>query len=358
MSRDILDSLTAGIAVVNRDGVICEVNDAWRRFCCDNGGSRQATGVGVNYFQVCRSAKGDDSLLAARATEGIQGVLDGSHDVFRLEYPCHSPTEKRWFLLYVSPLKNDSQYAVTTHLPITDRKLVEQRLVEAERLAAIGQAMQGLSHEGRNALQRAQAHMDLLRCHIDEDTEALELVARIEIAQRHLLGLYEEVRSYAAPITLNRQSCRLDQLVDEVWSTYEAHPINASFSHVPAAIDLTCDIDVTAVGQVIRHVLDNALATGANPLEIRVSYEADLLDGCPAVTMIVSDNGPGILPEHWGTVFEPFYTTKTHGTGLGLAISTRILDAHGGRIRLGIPRQGGASVYITLPMSGRQKTSN
>ncbi len=351
LSREILDSLTAGVAVVDHNGVICEVNQAWRRFCAENGGSDEKTGLGVNYLEVCRSAQGEDWLLAARASAGIEEVLAGSRDVFRLEYPCHSPTQQRWFLLYVSRLANDSRYAVTSHLPITDRKLVEQRLVEAERLAAIGQAMQGLSHTGRNTLQRAQGQIDLLRCHLEAEPDALQMVEQIESAQRHLLSLYEEVQRYAAPIVLQRQPCRLEDLVDAVWSSFESRPVNARFTHVRADNLPECEIDRAAIGQVLRHVLDNAIATDATSPEIEVCYRGDQVDGSPAVTVIVSDHGPGVPSQDWEQVFEPFYTTKLHGTGLGLAICKRIVQAHGGRIRLDSSRGRGASVYISLPVS-------
>lgn len=357
--RQVLDSLTAEVAVMDRSGTIVAVNNAWTRFSADNGGSTRQTGVGANYLDVCRRIEGEDSHLAMQACRGIEQVLEGVRQVFDLEYPCHSSSEKRWFLLHVSPLKAEEDYVVTTHLPITDRKVAEQRLVVAGRLAAIGEAMQGLSHEGRNALQRAQAGMDLLRFHIAEDAEALELLGRIESAQHHLLRLYEEVKSYAAPITLSREPYALDQLVKEVWDSFasrapQARFLNESrFLHLPEGRTPTCEIDVSAIRQVLQLVLENSLATGTDALEIEVTYVEDQLDGLPAVTIIVSDNGPGIRPEDWERVFEPFYTTKQRGTGLGLAVCRRIISAHRGRICFASPRKAGASLFITLPVHQR-----
>ncbi len=261
LSWQVLDSLTAGIAVLDQSGTILAVNDAWKQFCFENEGSPEKTGIGVNYLEVCHSAKGEDSELAERAGRGIEEVLNGTRDVFKLEYPCHSRTQQRWFLLYVSRLKDNTQGVVTVHLSITDRKLVERQLVESERLAAIGQAMEGLSHEGRNALQRAQASIDLLRFHVLQDYEALKLVERIENAQRHLLSLYEEVRSYAAPIRLNRKRCRLDQLVQQVWVNIACRSTEARFSHVPSSDDLTCEADAAAISEILQLVFENALTS-------------------------------------------------------------------------------------------------
>ena len=349
LSVHVLDSLTAGVAVVDKDGTICAVNEAWRRFSHENGGAPEATGIGVNYLDVCRSATGDDSVFAERACLGIERVLDGTRDVFQLEYPCHSPIRKRWFQLYVSRLTGDSQHAVTAHLPITERKLIEYQLVEAERLAAVGQAMQGLSHKGRNALQRAQGHIDLLKTKIESDQEALRLVERIEIAQRNLLGLYEEVRSYAAPITLSRESCQLAELVKEVGSTYESSSQQTRLYYHADSPSSICNVDLIAMRQVFGLLIDNALASGATL--VAISLETDELNDGPAVTVIVSEDGPGVPCQDREKVFEPFYTTNTHGTGLGLAISRRIIEAHGGQIHFGTPCRGGASVYITLPVT-------
>lgn len=347
--RQVLDSLTAELAVLDKRGTIIAVNDAWRRFAAENGGSPQKTGVGVNYLDVCRSAAGGDSLLAEQACCGIEQVFRRAREVFTLEYSCHSPAKQRWFLLSVSRLQAEDDFVVTTHLSITERKLTEQKLVMSERLAAIGEAMRGLTHEGRNALQRAQACIELLQVHVAEDSKALELLERIGNAQEHLLDLYEQVGSYAAPITLRPRTCRLSDLVDEVGATFASRAKLASFSNLALGDNSNCDIDVSAIRQVLQIVFENSLATRSGSPEIEVSYIEDELDGSAAITVIVSDNGPGVSPEDREKVFEPFHTTKTRGTGLGLAIAKRIVTEHGGCISFGTPRRGGASVYITLP---------
>ena len=351
LSRKVLDSLTAEIAVLDQKGTIVDVNEAWKKFAIENGGADTSTGIGMNYLDICRSAGGADSELAQQAYQGIESVIDGLQEVFTLEYPCHSPTSKRWFLLYASRLNCKERLVQTTHLSITDRKLAELQLVEAERLAAIGQAMQGLSHEGRNALQRAQAHIGLLRLHIDDDSEALDLLQRIECAQGHLLSLYEEVKAYADPIQLALTPHRLDKIVASTWSQLQVPDAEVSFVHHAEDTNTTCDIDPDAISQLLRLLFANALAACKAPKRIEVDYSRQDENGRASVTVIVSDNGPGVPTNAWEQVFEPFYTTKTRGTGLGLAVSQRIVKAHRGKIRLGNPRLGGTSVYISLPAS-------
>src|SRR5262245_25588308 len=94
---------------------------------------------------------------------------------------------------------------------ITYVKQGQERALQAERLAAIGQMVAGLAHESRNALQRAQACLEMLALAVRDRPEALDLIARLQNAQDHLHHLYEDVRSYAAPITLERRPCDLGE---------------------------------------------------------------------------------------------------------------------------------------------------
>jgi len=132
----VVDALTATIAVIEQDGTIRAVNEAWKRFARENGGGRSvtSTGVGVNYLAVCRRAQGAFSEEAPHALIGIQHVLQGKQASFQLEYPCHSPTERRWFLMSVTPLKQ-SPGAVIAHLNITERKLAEEAVQRSEARA-------------------------------------------------------------------------------------------------------------------------------------------------------------------------------------------------------------------------------
>ena len=103
LNQAVLGSLAANIAVLDREGHIIAVNEAWKRFAYENDGAAVADCVGVNYLQVCRDAQesGDGGWAALN---GIQAVLDGTLHNFVLEYPCHSPSEKRWFLMSATPL--------------------------------------------------------------------------------------------------------------------------------------------------------------------------------------------------------------------------------------------------------------
>jgi signal transduction histidine kinase/PAS domain-containing protein/ActR/RegA family two-component response regulator len=131
----VLDSLAAHIVVLDRDGVIVSTNEAWRRFGRGNGaGARFVDPVGVSYLSVCALAVGTPlGEEAAAALAGIRAVLAGEQAEFQLEYPCHSPTEQRWFRMSVTRMKGRRGGAVVSHMPVTELKQAEDRARRTNR---------------------------------------------------------------------------------------------------------------------------------------------------------------------------------------------------------------------------------
>ncbi len=129
MSRTILDSLSANIAVIDAQGDIVRVNEAWLRFGSSNGSSdRSQNLIGVNYFDACIQNDSDVDQSPSRAAHGLRSVLSGKSPSFELEYPCDSPEEKRWFLMTATPMKGDVGGAVVSHRDITERKMAQSNL--------------------------------------------------------------------------------------------------------------------------------------------------------------------------------------------------------------------------------------
>jgi len=233
---------------------------------------------------------------------------------------------------------------------ITALKQAQERTLQAERLAAIGQMMTGLAHESGNALARSQACLEMLALELRDRPEALDLVDRVQKAQDHLQQLYEEVRNYAAPLKLEREVCGLETVWRQAWANLAVRRQgrDARLREEAAGCDRRCQVDAFRLEQVFRNVLENALAACRDPVEITVRCWEASLEGQPALTVAVRDNGPGFSPEQRRRIFEPFFTTKTKGTGLGMAIAKRIVEAHGGRIAVGGGGPPGAEIQITL----------
>ena len=130
--KDVLNSLTAHIAVLDGQGVITLVNAAWRRFAEQNGGGADCQ-PGVDYLAICRGVVcGQDGIEAQAALRGIQQVLGRTQAAFSLKYPCDSPTEARWFEMRVLPLSGSRPGVVIAHEDITAQKLAEDALRDSE----------------------------------------------------------------------------------------------------------------------------------------------------------------------------------------------------------------------------------
>jgi len=158
LSQAVLNSLQAHIAVLDREGRIVAVNEAWRRFSAENGGAGARTDVGADYLRVCDAAAGGGGDGASEIVEGVRAVLEGRSESFRAEYPCHSPGEERWFTLYATPLPGGRGGAVVSHILITDRKRAEEQLERRARQATLGADVgRALAESGttlRRTLQR------------------------------------------------------------------------------------------------------------------------------------------------------------------------------------------------------------
>ncbi len=118
--QNIIDALPEHIAVLDPAGVIVAVNAAWRRFAQANGDAEMSkSGIGVNYMEVCKAGDASGEASANAAALGLKGVLEGGRSVFTLEYPCHSPTEQRWFVMNVAASSNPDIGAVVSHINIS-----------------------------------------------------------------------------------------------------------------------------------------------------------------------------------------------------------------------------------------------
>ena len=110
------------------------INQAWRRFAKANGDTElKHTGIGSNYFDACKVTKSESADMAQRAIQGVKRVLEGSIAFFSLQYPCHSPTENRWFVMNVAPIKGYDYGAVVSHINISSWYASEEKK-EAERV--------------------------------------------------------------------------------------------------------------------------------------------------------------------------------------------------------------------------------
>ncbi len=131
----VLNTITEHIAVIDQHGGIQYVNTSWKDFGRNNFCRIKGNWIGVNYLAECDAAAalGDDFGVTAGA--GIREVIAGDKPQFYLEYPCHSPDEKRWFMMRVTPFSiEESRCFVISHQNITERKIAEEKVLNLARI--------------------------------------------------------------------------------------------------------------------------------------------------------------------------------------------------------------------------------
>jgi signal transduction histidine kinase len=226
------------------------------------------------------------------------------------------------------------------------------KLAEAERAAAWQDMAQRVAHEIKNPLSPIKLGLETLRkAHarnseafaeiFDESTHAmLEEVQRIE----HIV---REFSDFARLPKARPGALDLGELVREVAKLYAPEDVELTLA---SSEGLSAHADREQISQVIVNLLANAIdAARANIDKARIALSVTREQG--ELVLRVDDNGAGVPERERARIFEPYVTGKAHGTGLGLAIVRRIVQDHGGSVRVGPSPLGGARFEVRLPQS-------
>lgn len=239
-------------------------------------------------------------------------------------------------------------------LDVTPLLEAQQKLLQSERLAAIGQALAALSHEARNELSTLRLALDLLEAQ-GGGNKSSQLARHLRGATTRLSRLLDDVRGYAAPILLERSTCQLAGIWRKVWQEVEGrHAGEHQLVEQGDVESVRCHVDPLRIEQVFRNVFENALGACITAGVVTIRCTVEDVEGSAFARISIRDNGPGLPPGVKEKIFEPFFTTKVQGTGLGMPICRRIIDAHGGELIIGDPAEG-AEFIILLP--GSEPTS-
>ncbi|SIR39971.1 PAS domain-containing protein [Halanaerobium kushneri] len=126
-----LDSVPGNISILDKEGNILYTNSSWEQFASENGAISKNVGVNTNYLKICKQGAEKGNLTSVQAYNGILSVLNDEQDSFSMDYPCHSPLEKRWFRMYVSSFKGIGDYEVMIlHQNITKEIKAEKKSEE------------------------------------------------------------------------------------------------------------------------------------------------------------------------------------------------------------------------------------
>ena len=131
--KEIVNSITAQVAILDDKGIILETNEAWEHFAHENGMPETFDSVGANYLSICEVAAHKTENDASLVASGIKQVISGKLSEFVTHYPCHSPDKKRWFVVRIVPFREEKvEKIIVTHENVTPIMLMQEELKRKE----------------------------------------------------------------------------------------------------------------------------------------------------------------------------------------------------------------------------------
>ncbi len=231
---------------------------------------------------------------------------------------------------------------------ITDYKLMEERLLQSERLAAVGNTVSHIAHEIKNPLAIIGGFARQLQKSPNLDEPGQHKLDIIVEEVGRLEGMIAEMRDFVKRPKAHKEPADVEALIDEVVDLFEdtlqGQNVTLRRERTPETPNLR--FDRQQIHQVLINLVKNALEAMPRGGELTV---ATRVMG-PNLEISISDTGQGMTPEVKANIFTPYFTTKEKGTGLGLAICQNILAEHGGCLSAdSVPGQG-STFTIQIPL--------
>jgi signal transduction histidine kinase len=294
----------SSVAIIDGDGVIVDVNVAWRTFGERNGGTVGADNVGENYLAACDSANDDDAHIVA---SGLRSLLSAERDLFTHEYECSGPDTVRWFLLQAVRFSYDeSPYVLIAHLDVTDRKLGELEVWRVnERLSSLAAL---LSEEMSTAASLSVGRLSLLEAEIESE-HIPPLRTSLKSLQDNVTELLTIIRGEVLPPS---DDLDLEAVARDVW---ERTRTREATLEIPDTVTVRADPD--RLSRMLNHL-----------------YRASLLRSPGDGVVTVRPTADGFAVEHdWPGVADSVDPRVAVGDGAwldsDLAIAELLAAAHG-----------------------------
>ncbi len=240
---------------------------------------------------------------------------------------------------------------VGSYLTYSKMKLLEEaqaKVVESEKMAALGKTASRVSHDLRSPLTAIGADVFYLEelTKRDRDPKVYESLGRIKAAVRQASIIVDDLLDFSRNPKLSLQPVQVREIFDQVFG----------WTDLPANVKLNLEIDpsvyvdgdLNRLTRVFQNLVNNSIEAMAKGGILTITSE---LRGGDVITK-VTDTGAGMKKEVLDRLFSPFFTTKSRGTGLGLVICKSFVEAHGGKIGVESIEGVGTSFTVTLPSYG------
>jgi two-component system NtrC family sensor kinase len=330
--RACFDTIGDPLAILREDSVVVRANAAFAR----------EAGVELQQLPGLRcDGQGFGSLPCARSLDGTgKSALPGERGPVEIE--------KRHRVWLVRGFPFSGGGSVVVWKDVTEEREVTRRLLQAEKMAAVGQLAGGVAHEINNPLGGILAFAQLMSREerSKDDLENLRLIADAAVRAKRIVESL--LRFSRRPRQDERGEVDLARVADDALFLMQSQLKDGHVEVVRHLEPALSTGNANFIQQIVVNLLVNAQHAVGGRGKITVSTGPGR-DG--RVRLVVADDGPGVPPEIAGRIFEPFFTTKPEGqgTGLGLSICYRIAEEHGGSIRHEPAPGGGASFVVEIP---------
>jgi two-component system sensor histidine kinase HydH len=235
---------------------------------------------------------------------------------------------------------------------LEQKQLMENELVRAGRLSALGELTAGLAHELKNPLASLKGTAQIFGDEIAPDSPRRRMLEMHLKEIDRLADILDRFLEFARPRPPDSVEIDLSAIVEETVELVKARAgqKRVSLEKSYGAESFLVRGDAQQLSQVVLNLLLNALQAVGEGGRIVLALHGERRERKEFICLEVSDDGPGVPPELRDRIFNPFFTTRSQGTGLGLAISARIVEAHGGLLEVGDSAMGGARFAVVLPL--------
>jgi PAS domain S-box-containing protein len=269
----------------------------------------------------------------------------------------HKQGDWRRILFNFSPLYDESnkiEGVVLSGRDVTDLKRLEEQLIQAEKLAAMGQMLAGVAHELNNPLTAILGVTELVREREGLDDSMKRQLDLTHRQARRAARIVQNLLEFSRPASPQKKPIDVNSIIERTLQLHE-HSLRRN----QVAVDFASRTDLPPVvgdaNQLVQ-VLLNLITNAEQAIrEVRESGRVQIRLGSSGgnVVITVQDDGVGISPEALPKLFDPFYTTKRPGggTGLGLSICLSIVREHGGTIQAETLPGGGSAFKVYLPIA-------
>ena len=322
----ILRSINNGVIICDNQGKITGFNQSAQRLLGQD--------FNLGYNQHYKQALAQNHALCNM----LEGLVIKKHLSAETEIEIEGKKQTTRFLLANGGLLRDENEniigLVLVLTDLTELKKIQQKIVQQQKMASIGEISAGLAHELRNSMGALLGYCKMLKKGIEEGSAAYPVVESILAESLTLENLLQRFLDFAKPLEVKWVKFDLLELIQDCIKIAQEKKPEVKFTLRAEGEMPRLPGDPFLLRQAFQNLIQNSIEAVPDNGEIKIKLRKSNDEREPVIELIIQDNGCGIPEENLGKIFKPFFTSKEKGIGLGLSLVKKIIDLHKGKIEV------------------------